>query len=126
MSNRYEVRETTVFDRKTGLEWQRQPAGPMPWQKAMDYAKVLSDRDDWHLPTIEKLITLIEFARHNPASSFPGMPAECFWSSSSSADSSGSSRSTYAWLVHFLYGNVSPAAKPSDYYVRCVRGPEVR
>lgn len=115
MSDRFEIKETTVLDTKTGLEWAREVLGPMHWKVAMDAAQAKGD--GWRLPTIEELITLINFSRCEPASEFPGQPSVWFWSSSSYALNASS-----AWSVNFGYGNVDNNGKTYSYCARCVRG----
>jgi len=109
----------TVTDTETGLIWQKDHAGPMSWTQAMDYASKLelAGYTDWRLPTIKELITLIDFGKHDPASNFPGMPSEWFWSSSPYAP-----YSVRTWYVNFNFGSVHNDVKYFDYYVRCVRG----
>lgn len=119
MKKRFKIRKYTVLDTRTGLEWERKHSGPMTWQKAMDYSAL--NTVGWRLPTIEELITLINFAKVNPASDFLGMPSEWFWSSSSSFYASNVSD---AWYVSFSYGNVNTTYKSRAGYVRCVRGPK--
>jgi len=110
--------EGTITDTETNLVWQKNHAGPMSWQDAMDYASKLelAGYDDWRLPTIKELLTLVDYDKYIPASAFPNIPTEWFWSSSSYAPNS-----VYAWAVNFSYGGVYVDAKNRDYYVRCVR-----
>jgi hypothetical protein len=111
---RFKTKGKVVTDTKTGLQWQKEPTGQMTWQKAMDYAASL--KAGWRLPTIEELITLIDFAKVGPASDFPDMPCEWFWSSSSRA-----AYTSNAWDVSFYNGLVDTNAKSSSIYARCVR-----
>ena len=116
---RYKVRKHTILDMTTGLEWQRkEPTGPMTWDEAMKYAETLrlGGHADWRLPTIEELFSLIDFSRSNPASTFPGMPNDWFWSSSSYSGSSSD-----AWVIYSFNGNVYSYDKTYSYHVRCVR-----
>ena len=108
--------EETVFDCTTSLIWQKDHAGPMSWQEAMDYASKLelAGHSDWRLPTIEELITLIDFGKHDPASVFPNMPSKRFWSSSPYSEN-------YAWGAYFRNGYVLDNFVYYDYCVRCVR-----
>ena len=87
----------------------------MSWDEAMAHAESLGD--GWRLPTIEELETLLNRGRANPASSFPGMLSECFWTSAEYAGSA-----SYAWYVNFFSGNVNRYGKTSTFYGRCVRG----
>ena len=108
--------EETVFDCTTSLIWQKDHAGPMSWQEAIDYASKLelAGHSDWRLPTIEELITLIDFGKHDPASVFPNMPSKRFWSSSPYSEN-------YAWGAYFRNGYVLDNFVYYDYCVRCVR-----
>lgn len=116
MTDRFEDKGDFVLDHKTGLEWRKDYKGGVTWQRAMDYAASLGN--SWRLPTIEELITLIDFSRHNPASTFPGMPPGWLWSSSSFASSG-----VLAWLVYFASGHVDGDTKTHTGNARYVRGP---
>jgi hypothetical protein len=115
MNDRFEpTGNSTVIDHETGLEWQASTSGPMTWQEAMDYASSLGD--GWRLPTIEELITLIDYSQVDPATNFPNHLATGFWSSSIfTIDTS------LVWYVYFYYGYVNISAKIDINHVRCVR-----
>ena len=111
-----------VRDEQTGLIWQKDYANNKTWAQAMNHAIGLNASyyagyNDWRLPTIEELATLINYNRHSPASDFPGMPDEFFWSSSSYAY-----YTSYAWEVDGYDGYVSYSVKTSGCAARCVRG----
>ncbi len=107
-----------VKDTATGLEWTKEYATNKTWQQALDYCETLSygDYSDWRLPNIEELKTLIDDTIYGPASTFPGMSSNSFWSSSSLV-----SNTSNAWSVNFNYGNVYYYNKTNNYYARCVR-----
>ena len=115
MIERFDFCEGAVIrDNKTGLEWEAEASGPMSWDEAMAHAESLGD--GWRLPTIEELETLLNRGRANPASSFPGMPSECFWTSTEYAGSA-----SYAWYVYFYNGHVGFNDKTRTNLGRCVR-----
>ena len=113
-TERFETREDSVVDRRTGLEWQLNHSGPMSWFRAVEYAEGLGD--GWRLPTMPELATLIDWETQNPASTFPGMVPCWFWSSASYACSS-----SRAWNAGFYYGFAGHGDKTNANYVRCVR-----
>jgi hypothetical protein len=79
-----EVSETEVLDSQTGLIWQASVKDNLTYHQALAYAKKLSKETGfhWRVPSKEALLALIEPDCKNPASSFPCMPAERFWSCS--------------------------------------------
>lgn len=111
----------TVLDTTTGLTWQRETAGLMPWGDAKNYcSRIELVCGDWRLPTIHELQSLIDYARFNPAIDtivFPRVVSSCYWSSTTYADSTN-----FAWCVNFCNGNLNYSYKPLGYYVRAVRG----
>lgn len=106
----------TWTDPKTGLEWQLE-AKEMPWHKAEAYAK--SFGEDWRVPTVDELQTLLDRTKYDPAmrDEVGFSSSSYYWSSTTYAgDTSG------AWGVHFNYGYVNNYDKTGYGYVRCVRG----
>jgi len=110
--NNYEV-----LDTQTGLIWRRDFVERVDWLRALEYAASLGD--GWRLPSIEELETLVNKNRRNPASDFPDMPSESFWSSSSYVNYSGS-----AWIVYFFNGYVGYYYQTGAASARCVRDGE--
>ena len=117
--------DVVVTDTKTGLIWQKTYETGKNWQAALDYCENLTyaGYSDWRLPNKNELASLVNYEKHNPASDFPDMPSQYFWSSSTALDT------TYrAWLVNFAYGHVDSThgnaftnSKTDDLNVRCVR-----
>ena len=118
---------STVTDSKTGLEWQDNSdnnSTQKTWQEAIDYCEALTldTHDDWRLPNINELKTLIDRTKREPAikeNVFEYIGTNnyyIYWSSSSFVGHEGG-----AWVVHFNYGDVDGYSKDGNYFVRCVR-----
>lgn len=119
---RYTIGDETVKDVATGLEWQR-AASPerLSWSDAAAYcnALVAGSTDDFRLPTMKELETLIDERALDPAvdsAAFPDTPSEQYWSSST-----WSASADQAWFVLFYDGYALYAAVTEQYRARCVR-----
>jgi hypothetical protein len=108
----------SIFDRYTGLIWQRHanPTGrPVDWQTALevirDYNSETKTVEDggWRLPNIRELESLVSLDCHSPALS-AGMPVEDvqagYWSSTTSAY-----EPSYAWVLYLRDGEVGVGYK---------------
>ena len=111
--------EQVVTDSVTGLIWQKTYVTSKTWQQALAYCESLSygGQSDWRLPNKKELMSLVNYERYRPASDFPNMPSNWFWSSSTYVGSTN-----YAWYVYFNDGDVNSNNKTNNYYARCVRG----
>ena len=74
---------------------------------------------DWRLPTIEELITLVNYNKINPACKLEDTEAGCYWSSTPNALNFRD-----AWFVGFYYGSINLGNKSNFFLVRCVRDGE--
>ena len=111
----------TISDIKSCLMWQEADDGILRnFKDAKKYAEnlTLAGYNDWRVPTIEELSTIVDFKRCDPAIS-PAFDCQSgkYWSSSSYADDS-----SYAWYVGFYSGGTGWACKTNSLFVRCVRG----
>jgi len=124
----------TVTDQATGLQWKRCSEGQdwsggtctgnaagYNWQQALQRADTASfaGRDDWRLPNVNELTSIVEEACYDPAIDlgvFPAIPSNRYWSSSPSANFAGN-----AWFVGFYYGD-DGSAMGYGFQVRLVRG----
>ncbi len=113
-----------VIDHATDLMWQRSGAPErLPWMQAKVYIDQLNQKqfggyDDWRLPTVEELTSLLEFRRRpremyiNPV--FDSRLSICW-----SADILNSAANV--WFVYFDHGYVSHTDADSKLYARAVR-----
>jgi len=112
-----------VINNYSNLEWQDDDTSgaTMTWTQAIDYCENLSldSHDDWRLPNINELKSVIDKSRYNPAvvSAFTNMTSDQYWSSSTYEP-----LKSLAWIVIFLDGKESGGRKTYSKHVRCVRG----
>ena len=108
--------ESTVIDSATGLMWMRCAMGQewvksncrgsasiFTWNEAVKLKRSFAGYQDWRLPTIRELQTLVELGKNSPAIDaqiFPWTPGSELWSASPYAYNS-----EVAWGVDFDSGN---------------------
>jgi hypothetical protein len=116
-----------VTDTKNGLQWQDNSEVKTitkTQKEAGTYCSnlSLSGYEDWRMPSIEELITVVDTNRAYPAinSMFTNTSgANFYWTSTIDENNSSS-----AWAFHFFDGSAYILDKNHSYYVRCVRGAE--
>lgn len=132
----------TVTDLKTGLIWKKCSEGQyynsgtnrcddstksFTWEATLQQAQAVNagtigeafGKNDWHVPNINELASIIELSCHDPAINntvFPDTPSSFYWSSSPYAGDN-----SFAWLLRFRRGNDGAYDKGNPYYVRLVR-----
>jgi hypothetical protein len=120
------ITDDVVFDRETGLVWERCPEPEKQfWDAAIvySYAKAKAGRKGWRLPTIEELLSLVDPKENNPTLPV-GHPFinvkldDFYWS----ATLGGTQLPTYAWGCNFGNGDTSNCLKTHAYYAWLVRG----
>ncbi len=114
-----------VEDSATDLKWTKTSVENKKWTEAIAYCEDLTYAaySDWRLPNINELKTIVDRTRTEPpASSFPEITSNFYWSSSTNY--------VYpynAWIVSMAHGNSNSADKTyageegSYYKVLCVR-----
>ena len=131
--------QNIVLDTNTNLVWQDDTNASSitkPWvtQAAYDdgnYSDTSGDTaitycedltlagfDDWRLPNIKELLSIVDKSRNYPAikSIFQNTSSSNYWSSSTHTY-----HSYNAWNVNFYYGYSDLNYKYNSFYVRCVR-----
>jgi len=107
----------TVTDNLTGLMWAKDAnaAGLKTWDSALTYcnALILGGHDDWHLPNVKELLSLIDFGKSDPAlpggHPFDNVQAQLLSFYGSSTTNHGNS--AHAWHVYMRSGNVDSIGK---------------
>jgi hypothetical protein len=125
----------TVSAPNTDLMWQQCKSGqtwtgalcdgssvPEQWNQAVAYIENLNNTsylgyDDWRLPTRNELQSLLDYSLYYPATSFPNIQTENYWSSTTLAGYSNDN----AWGVGFEYGYVMAYEKIASGHIRAVR-----
>lgn len=128
---RFEVNGPLVVDSCTGLTWQKTTSSQRTWVEALIFARnlELGGFDDWRLPNINELLSLVDYGRHTPAidpvfevpppTEPEGQGSSILWSSTSSDQRPA----TESWAVNFDAGESVQAQKGFDNAgVRVVRG----
>ncbi len=112
-----------VHDAKTGLTW---AAEPLFGGKDLNHADAMKacieldllGRKDWRAPTIQELLSIVDYTRAEPAvdTEFFRGPYGWTWSSTVAAAPAG-----YAWFVSLVDGYSGRFHKVYQYHVRAVR-----
>jgi hypothetical protein len=113
-----------VKDSRTNLMWEdtphtRETKITQPRAKVYCSELKLGNFEDWRLPSIQELLSLVDYARISPAilKEFSYVEKESFyWTNTVVADESDA-----FWGVNFKRGASSKASEYYDRYVRCVR-----
>lgn len=75
--------------------------------------------NDWRLPSIQELLTLVDYTKVKPACKLENTTSDYYWSSTTNA-----SNTDYAWYVNFSGGYTGNHLKSGSNSVRCVRDSE--
>ncbi|MEL6548169.1 MAG: DUF1566 domain-containing protein, partial [Myxococcota bacterium] len=93
------------------------------WSAALAYCEGLSwgGFDDWSLPNVVELASLIDHGRVDPPmeeTAFPATPSLQFWTSTTYQIGA-----QFAWSISFFDGDQGNSGKDNEFPVRCVRRP---
>jgi len=112
--------DAVVHDSLTGLVWQSDALDGVTAQEATDHCSGLdfAGESDWRVPEIQELATLIDYGRYAPASNFPAMIPDSYWSSNVDLN-----EPFLPWLADFSFGALRRQTNADDTRpVRCVQG----
>ena len=111
---------SVITDTATGLEWQEVDDGTRRnWKDSLAYCESLSlqGNDDWRLPNISELLSIVDRSRSFPAiDPVFSAPSDQYWSATTYVYSPD-----YAWNVYSDFGDDHYYGKSSTWGVRCVR-----
>lgn len=115
----------TVTDMSTGLMWQQNTeteATSLGWTEALDYCEQLelSDYNDWRLPNVNELLTLLDYKKGIDSSNFTNISKSSYWSSTTRARQG---ELNHGWHIGFITISLRYSDKGSGLPVRAVRGP---
>lgn len=112
-------KDGTVIDRLTGLMWLKDPRQvpqELHWKEAVGTCSALcfAGYDNWRLPNINELQSLVDYGRHDPSLSdghpFLGIQVEgSYWSSTTV-----SSQPKEAWAVELRTGRATQSHKSQN------------
>ncbi len=111
-----------VVDKETDLVWQdNSKIVQKSWSSAKVYCRNLSlgGHNNWRLPHIDELISIVDTSKNNPAIKkiFKNTFSIFYWSATEFKGNSSA-----AWRVDFNDGNDYYYSKSDVLYVRCVVG----
>lgn len=120
-----ESNQSIFSDSATGLVWQdnsEAKTNKKDWNKAKAYCEslTLGGYEDWRLPNIFELSTLIDNTKSKEPYVVDGIKnidSSRYWSSSTFVENID-----YAWRVRFNRGDDDMESKTLRNYVRCIRG----
>jgi len=107
--------EDVLYDRMSGLSWQRVPTGDeITWLDALNHCAAY-EGGGWRMPSAKELLTVVA----DDEQWVPQLEDQAgrYWTSSPDADDKAND-------VRFPDGTMSHEATEFMHYVRCVRGPE--
>ena len=100
--------EEALRDSSTNLLWQKSYVSDKTWKEALEYCEKLTyaGYSDWRLPNKNELVSLLDYSKTDIFSSFPGMTANVFASSTKTKDG--------IWSVSMKEGRIDYVLSDND------------
>ena len=118
--------ENYIFDKKTGLSYEKNSAETFTFEEAQEHIKKLNasnfgGKNNWRLPNVDELRFIVDYGKMNPAvfDEFKNYVAPIFYWTS---DEHAITKNTRAWVVYFGYGCTVPIDKNQKCGVIAVSG----
>ncbi len=112
-----------VYDAETDLTWLAEPVGAgarYNWKAALEACAAVRmfGKSDWRAPTIQELLSIVDYDRSDPAvdTAFFKGPHDWTWSSTEAKSLAG-----LAWFVYLDGGYSGRDYQTNDFLVRAVR-----
>ena len=112
----------TVTDLETGLIWQQNDPSNRDWEEALAYCETLelAGKEDWRLPSVNELLSLVDTTRYNLSideNLFPEASPTVYHTSTTVYSSPADN-----WIINFISGFLTDGPKTTPSPFRCVRG----
>ena len=130
-----------IFDSNTNLFWQKEPVKKATWKEALKYCESLdyAGKSDWRLPNKNELLSLVDYSKleepeeesvdepelreetaevSEVISSFPGMTADIFWTSTPAPVD------YLVWIISMQSGFVEPYGEREESGDEPIVGPQ--
>ena len=121
--NRFRRKDEIVYDKLTHIYWQDNKAAKKTigdYKDAKNYCENLNlgGFDDWRLPHIYELVSILNYDRVNPYTfkAFKNIQSDWYWSSDLTSHQKDS-----AWLMEFNLGIPNWDLKEHKWFIRCLR-----
>ncbi len=125
-----DLSKEVVVDTSNGLMWQNvRKIKPRSWERAVKYCANMTfpvdgGYDDWRLPTINELSTIVDRSKRYSTldSEFSSLNnKDIHWSSTTDSIRSIGNVNNRAWFIRLSDGVESVSKKDNEYIFRCVR-----
>lgn len=119
----FEINDELIYDAERRAMWHKQ-TDPVEktWEEALHFCEtlVLGGYEDWRLPNIRELDSIIDHSSRDPAAKIDAF-SNRYWSSTTYAVDYYPSDHGDAWFGDFTHGQIDHSDKTNTNNVRCMR-----